>query len=165
MSDTDPAGRLPADTHSYELSVRWTGDRGAGTAGYRAYGREHEVTAPGKPTIPGTADPAFRGDPERWSPEDLLVAAVAQCHQLWFLHLAADAGVIVTGYTDDPIGTMAMNPDGSGQFTQVLLRPRVTVAGPGMIEPAQSLHGRVGALCFIARSVNFPVLHEPVTVC
>jgi len=161
MSSADsPAPHSPA-AHTYRVSVRWTGNRGVGTAGYRAYGRDHDVAAPGKPTIPGTADPAFRGDPERWSPEDLLVAALAQCHQLWFLHLAAEAGVIVTAYTDDPLGTMAINPDGSGQFTQILLRPRVTVADEAMIETAQSLHGRAGALCFIARSVNFPVLHEP----
>ena len=45
--------------------------------------------------IAGSADPAFRGDRTRYNPEDLLVASLAACHMLWYLHLAADAGVVV----------------------------------------------------------------------
>ncbi|MDQ2838597.1 MAG: OsmC family protein [Actinomycetota bacterium] len=149
--------------HSYEVAVRWTGNRGAGTSGYRSYDRAHEVSAAGKATIAGSSDPAFRGDAERWNPEELLLASLSQCHLLWYLHLAALAGIVVTGYLDQPIGRMAENPDGSGQFIDVLLRPRVTVAEPGMIERAQALHEQVNPLCFIARSVNFPVRHETVT--
>ncbi|MEO6701606.1 MAG: OsmC family protein [Jatrophihabitantaceae bacterium] len=148
-------------THSYQLTLRWTGNCGSGTDSYRSYGRDHELTAAGKLPILGSADPAFRGDLDRWNPEELLVASLSQCHLLWFLHLAATAGVVVLDYTDEPIGTMLENPDGSGQFSQVLLQPRVTVAAPAMCEPAQALHDRVDELCFIARSVNFPVRHQP----
>lgn len=151
--------------HRYELSVRWTGDRGSGTTGYRDYDRTHEVSAPGKVTIAGSSDPAFRGEAERWNPEELLVASLSQCHLLWYLHLATTAGIVVLDYQDDPVATMAENPDGSEQFSNVLLRPRVRVSEPGMVEAGQALHDRVDAYCFIARSVNFPVRHEPVTVC
>lgn len=151
-------------THGYELSLRWMGDLGSGTSGYRAYSRDHEVHAPGKPVIAGSADPAFRGDPQRWNPEELLVASLSQCHMLWYLHIAATAGVVVTAYTDTPTGTMNEDRTGGGQFSEVVLRPAVTVADAAMRERAHALHDYVGAKCFIARSVNFPVHHEPATL-
>lgn len=148
--------------HRYEIRLDWTGNRGTGTSGYRDYDRRHEVRATGKPMIAGSADRSFRGDSNCWNPEELLLAALAQCHLLSFLHVAADCGVVVTGYTDEAVGSMRLNPDGSGEFTEVVLRPRVQVASAEMIEPAQRLHERAHSLCFIARSVNFPVRHEPV---
>ena len=107
---------MPA-TSSYSLTVRWSGNRGRGTSGYREYGREHELSAAGKPIILGSSDPAFRGDATRWSPEELLVAALSQCHLLWYLHLASTAGVVVTEYLDEPVGIMAHSPDGGGRFS------------------------------------------------
>ena len=92
------------------------------------------------------------------------MASLSQCHLLWFLHLAADAGVVVTSYVDEAVGTMAEQAWGAGRFTEVVLRPRVTVADPGMIPAVAALHDRAHELCFIAQSVNFPVRHEPVTV-
>ena len=153
---------MPAE-HTYRLSLRWTGDRGTGTSGHRSYDRDHEVLAAGKPVIAGSSDPAFRGDPRRWNPEELLVAALAQCHMLWFLHLAATDGVVVTGYVDTPTGTMAENQDGSGEFTDVLLRPEVVVRAAEMVERVEPLHEQAHRMCFLARSVSFPVRHEPRT--
>lgn len=148
-------------THSYEISVTWTGNRGPGTSGYRAYDRDHDVTAAGLPPIAASSDPAFRGDPGRWNPELEFTATLAQCHMLWYLHLCATAGVVVTAYADHARGTMAETADGGGRFTEVMLRPRVTVASADMIETAASLHRDARAKCFIANSVNFPVRHEP----
>ncbi len=150
-----------AVTHRYEMIVRWTGDTGSGTSDYRGYRRDHEIHGSGKATILGSSDPAFRGDAARWNPEELLVAALAQCHMLWYLHLSADGGVVVTEYTDTPVGTMTMDATGGGQFTDVVLRPAVTVAEPSMADKAVALHDEIDAFCFIARSVNFPVRHEP----
>jgi organic hydroperoxide reductase OsmC/OhrA len=150
--------------HTYETTVTWTGNRGTGTSGYRDYDRSCDLAAPGRPVIAASSDPLFRGDPTRWNPEQLLVASLSQCHLLWYLHLAAEAGVVVTSYVDEAVGTMTEQPGGAGQFTEVVLRPRVTVADPAMIPVAESLHERAHELCFIARSVNFPVRHEPVTV-
>jgi organic hydroperoxide reductase OsmC/OhrA len=152
-----------AREHQYTLELTWTGNLGTGTSGYRDFARDHEVSGLGKPVLLGSSDPAFRGDANRYNPEELLVAALAQCHMLWFLHLAATSGVVVTDYRDTPMGTMAENPDGSGQFTEVLLRPSVRVTEPGMVERAEPLHHRANELCFIARSVNFPVRHQPST--
>jgi organic hydroperoxide reductase OsmC/OhrA len=150
-------------THRYHVDTAWTGNRGEGTTSYRAYDRASEARGDGKPPIPGSSDPAFRGDPERWNSEELLVVALSQCHMLWYLHLAALAGVVVVDYTDSADGTMLEGDDGGGRFTEVVLRPVVTVASADMADKAASLHGRANELCFIANSVNFPVRHEPTT--
>jgi organic hydroperoxide reductase OsmC/OhrA len=147
--------------HDYDVTVTWTGDDGEGTATYRSYRRDHTVTADGPPDLVGSSDPALRGDGTRWNPEQLLVASLSQCHMLWYLHLCAINDVVVTGYVDTAHGEMAMNDDGSGQFHAVTLRPQVTVTEPAMVERARALHADVPALCFIARSVNFPVHHDP----
>jgi organic hydroperoxide reductase OsmC/OhrA len=147
--------------HRYELVVTWDGNRGPGTATYTGYGREHTVAAAGRPVIAGSSDPGFRGDPARWNPEQLFVASLAQCHMLWFLHLCADAGVVVTEYVDEPVGTMRTGAGGGGRFTDVLLRPRVVVAAADQCEEAAALHDRAHELCFIAQSVSCPVRHEP----
>ena len=152
-----------SNTHTYEVHLRWTGNTGSGTSGYRDYSRNSEVAAAGKVAIQGSSDPAFRGDPGNWNPEELLVASLSQCHMLWYLHLAASAGILVTAYSDTPVGTMLENADGSGQFTGVLLRPSVTITDAAQCERADSLHDDAGKMCFIARSVGFPVRHEPVT--
>ena len=156
---------MAARQHHYELTVEWTGNTGAGTAGYRAYERRHEVTSliAGKPGIAGSSDPAFRGDRERWNPEELLVASLSACHQLWYLHLCADAGIVVTAYVDRAEGIMTEEADGSGRFTSVVLHPTVTVAPGSDVDRARALHDDAHARCYVARSVAFPVRHE-VTV-
>jgi organic hydroperoxide reductase OsmC/OhrA len=151
-----------ARTHSYETTVTWTGNTGSGTSGYRDYERSHEISAAGKPAIPGSSDPAFRGDPARWNPEELLVASLSQCHMLWFLHLCSAAGVVVTGYRDRPVGAMTETADGGGYFTELVLRPEVSFAEPEQAARADELHEQAHELCFIANSVNFPVRCEPV---
>ena len=148
-------------THRYEVTTTWTGNRGTGTSGYRDYGRDHDVAADGRPTISGSSDPTFRGDKTRWNPELELLAALSQCHMLSYLHVCTTAGVVVTAYEDTPYGTMAETVDGGGYFTEVVLRPRVTVKEEHMAEKAQRLHEEASEKCFIASSVNFPVRHDP----
>jgi organic hydroperoxide reductase OsmC/OhrA len=150
--------------HRYDLSVSWTGNRGSGTTGYRDYGRDHLVTAPGRPVLAGSADPTFHGDKTRWNPELELVAALSQCHLMSYLHVCTTAGVVVTAYEDGPYGLMAETDDDGGHFTEVVLRPRVTVAAADMTEAALKLHDDAHRKCFIASSVNFPVRHEPTVI-
>lgn len=157
MTDTEPA------RHDYRVDVVWTGNTGQGTTSYRGYARTHEVRAEGKNAIDASADPVFLGEAERYNPEELLVASLSQCHMLWFLHLAADHGVVVIGYHDRARGTLAENSDGSGQFREVVLNPEVTVEDIASVDVAEALHRRAHELCYIAKSVNFPVLLEPST--
>jgi organic hydroperoxide reductase OsmC/OhrA len=151
--------------HQYRITTIWTGNLGTGTSDYRAYSRNHEIKIPGKPApLPGSSDPAFRGDPSRYTPEELLVASLSTCHMLWFLHLCAESGIIVVEYQDAATGTMQEHPDRSGEFTKVVLHPRAVITDPASISAAAALHHRAHDLCFISRSVNFPVEHEPVVV-
>jgi organic hydroperoxide reductase OsmC/OhrA len=147
--------------HQYAIRLDWTGNEGTGTSSYRAYSRSHDLSAPGKPAIPGSSDPAFRGDPARWNPEELLVASLSACHQLWYLHLCAEAGIVVQAYSDDASGVMAEQPDGAGQFESVTLRPHARLARGADAQKASALHHEAAKMCFIARSVSFPVDHEP----
>ena len=160
---------MSLDEHRYALTVRWTGNLGEGTASSRGYSRDHDVEIPGLPVLHGSADPTFHGDRTRYNPEQLLLAALSQCHMLSFLHVAVKHGVVVTGYEDRAEGLMRTNRDGSGQFESVTLMPRVTVAAPaaGALPDAgllEELHAEANRVCFIARSVNFPVLHDPTVV-
>jgi organic hydroperoxide reductase OsmC/OhrA len=149
--------------HSYKTTLNWTGDRGTGTSAYNAYGRDHEINAPLKAvTIPCSSDPHFRGDGTRYNPEELLVAGLSGCHMLSYLHLCAVNAVVVTAYFDDASGTMVEDGAGSAQFSEVTLRPRVTITPESDRAKALALHEEAGRLCFIARSVNFPVHHEPL---
>lgn len=149
--------------HRYAVTVEWTGNTGSGTLGYRGYERSHEISVPGltKPSIPGSSDPAFRGDPARWNPEELFVAALSACHKLWYLHLCAEAGVVVTDYVDHADGLMVEETDGGGRFHRVVLRPVVTVTHASDVELARALHHEAHRMCYIANSVNFAVEHEP----
>jgi organic hydroperoxide reductase OsmC/OhrA len=150
---------MAAREHRHAVRLRWTGAGGTGTTGYAAYGRDHVISAPGKPDLLGSSDPAFRGDPARWSPEELVLAALSACHQLWYLHLCAEAGVVVLAYQDDPEAILQEQQDGAGQLTAITLRPVVTIAQGGDRERALALHTQAGSLCFVARSMNVPVRH------
>ncbi|MBA8990518.1 organic hydroperoxide reductase OsmC/OhrA [Curtobacterium pusillum] len=149
--------------HSYEVCVRWTGNHGTGTSGYREYGRDHDVLAAGKADIAGSADPTFRGDRDRWNPEELVVAALAQCHMLSYLHVAVTQGFTVVDYEDRATASLNLNRDGSGELTEATLHPVVTILEADRVADAEAAHAMANSLCFIARSVAFPVHHVPRT--
>ena len=156
----DPGSPAPVRTHRYAARIEWTGNDGTGTRDYRSYRRDHVIQSPGKPELAGSADPVFRGDAGRYNPEELLVASLSACHMLWYLHLCASGGVVVTDYRDDAEGSMDESPDGSGRFSLVTLHPRVRISA-GNPSRALELHEAAHRHCFIANSVNFPVRCEP----
>jgi organic hydroperoxide reductase OsmC/OhrA len=149
--------------HRYSIQVTWTGNLGQGTSGYRTYSRNHEISAAGKPALPGSSDPTFRGDPARYNPEELLVSALSTCHMLWYLHLCAEAQIVVLQYVDEASGVMVETSEGGGRFLEVVLKPQIVIASRHDLERAEPLHERAHHLCFIANSVNFPVRCEPQT--
>lgn len=147
--------------HHYKTNIEWTGNNGEGTSGYRSYERSHRIWVAGKLPIEASSDPAFRGDGTKYNPEDLLLASVSSCHMLWYLHLCADNGIVVTAYKDEATGLMIESPDG-GKFTEITLHPVVTITDRSKIEKANELHRLANKYCFVANSLNFPVKHEPV---
>lgn len=150
--------------HEYSVTVTWTGNHGQGTNNYKSYGREHLVLIKNKADISCSSDPSFRGDKTKHNPEELFVSSLSTCHMLWYLHLCAQAGVIVTEYVDNANGVMVEDSSGSGRFVNVTLNPIVTITEVSMISEANKLHERANELCFIANSVNFPVVHKPDTI-
>ncbi|HOY49020.1 MAG TPA: OsmC family protein [Flavobacteriales bacterium] len=148
--------------HHYNSTIKWTGNNGTGTDNYRNYERSHQIIIENKSIILGSSDPAFRGDKTKHNPEDLLVASISSCHMLWYLHLCAEAGIVVLDYIDNAIGIMIESSNGGGQFTEVILNPTVVVTENSMSDRAKELHRKANELCFIANSVNFPIHHNPI---
>lgn len=149
--------------HSYSATLIWTGAKDGPVRDYRGYSRGYRVDIAGKPPLIGSADPLFHGDSAVHNPEDLLVAALAACHMLTYLALCARAGIEVVAYEDEASGTMVLE-GGGGRFTEVTLRPKVTLAAGADRAKARKLHKDAHADCFIANSVNFPVHAEPEIV-
>jgi organic hydroperoxide reductase OsmC/OhrA len=149
--------------HQYKIQTTWTDNRGEGTREYKAYDRAHIISIPGKEDILGSSDAAFRGDKTKHTPEELFVSTLSTCHMLWYLHLCAVNGVVVTSYIDKATGTMEEDMTGTGRFTKVILQPEVIVVEEGMIEKANHIHEAAHKYCFIANSVNFPVILESKT--
>lgn len=150
---------MAARAHDYVTRIVWTGDEGAGTRDYTSYSREHLLTGAGKAEVALSSDPAFRGDPTRWNPEELLLASLSSCHMLWYLHLASQAGIVVRACADRATGRM-VETDRGGHFEEVVLHPVVTVES-GSAETAIRLHHEAHQKCFVANSVNVPVRCEP----
>lgn len=148
-------------SHRYALTTTWTGDRGTGTSGYRDYARDVTIRVEGKPDLLASADRPFRGDPTRWNPEDMLLAALSECHLLSYLHACTSRDVVVTQYVDAAEGTLRLEGI-AGRFERVVLHPRVTVADESMIDQAIDAHHDAHEWCFIANSVNFPVDVDPI---
>jgi organic hydroperoxide reductase OsmC/OhrA len=150
--------------HEYRVTVTWTGNRGEGTLTYRSYDRDHMIATEGKPTILGSSDPYFHGDKTRWNPEELLLGALSACHKLSYLHFCAVFGIVVMDYVDHAEGIMEEDGKDGGRFTEVTLCPRITVRAGDDLSLAHRLHHTAHEKCFIATSVNFPVLCVPEIV-
>ena len=148
-------------THHYEAEIAWTGGDSGSPFDYKSYNRTHNVEIPGKTRFEVSADPAFLGDPAVLNPEDCLLVALASCHMLSYLALAARSRITVKSYRDAATGTMEQEGAG-GRFTDVLLRPHVVIEAGSDEAKALALHEKANKICFIAQSVNFPVRHEPV---
>ncbi len=148
-------------THHYQTELNWIGNRGKGTASYTSYSRDYEITAANKKvTIPGSSDPSFRGNPESYNPEELLVASLSSCHMLWYLHLCSVNNISVVSYIDKAEGTMQETKEGSGRFNRVTLKPKIIITSDSDIEKAHKLHEEANRLCFIANSCNFEIAHK-----
>ena len=151
-----------AREHRYDVAIDWTGAGGGATKTYAGYSRDHEIQVAGKPAFAASADPLFRGTAGLYTPEELLVAALASCHLLAYLALCAREGIAVVAYRDAAKGTMSERA-GAGRFTTVTLYPHVTL-DDDRIDRARELHVTAHEECFIANSVNFPVVCEPTIV-
>lgn len=148
-------------SHHYHSLIKWTGNKGKGTKSYTSYERSYDIIIENKPTLKGSADPAFRGNAELHNPEDLFLASISSCHMLWYLHLCAENNITVIDYQDKAKAEMELTSEGKGHFTEAILNPEVVILEKDKIELAESLHQKANEFCFIANSCNFPILHQP----
>jgi len=146
--------------HEYRSLIRWTGNRGRGTRTYRGYDRTWDIETRGKPVVHCSNDPLLGGDPTLHNPEDLLLSSLASCHMLWYLHLASDAGIAVAAYEDAPVAVGETESSGAGRFLRAVLKPVIKVPKGTDLARADAIHHEIHKVCFIARSVNFPVSYE-----
>jgi len=147
-------------SHGYAIDLKWTGAVDGPTTDIRSYSRNYEYSAEGKKPVPCSADKVFRGDPGLYNPEDGLVASLSGCHLLSYLAVCALGKVEVVAYEDHATGTLTQEGL-TAQFTEVILRPRVTISRSSDPAEAERLHEDAHHNCFVARSVNFPVRVEP----
>lgn len=147
--------------HHYQSLIKWTGNKGKGTKSYTSYERSYDIIIEKKPTLKGSADPAFRGDAELHNPEDLFLASISSCHMLWYLHFCSVNKITVIDYQDKATATLEETAEGKGHFTEAILHPEVVILEKDKIELAESLHQKANEFCFIANSCNFPILHNP----
>ena len=147
--------------HPYTSHVIWTGNTGQGTRSFNSYSRTWDIAVPNKPLIHCSNDPLLGGDPTLMNPEDLLVSSLSACHMLWYLHFASDANIVVHEYQDSPVALGTTAPSGAGHFVKATLKPSIVIEQGNDIDSAYALHDRIHEVCFIARSVNFPVTYEP----
>lgn len=145
-------------THRYPVSCSWSGSTGRG---YEHYSRAHLGQAAAGATLQMSADQAFRGDPELFNPERLLVLAAASCQMLSFLAVAARAGLDVRHYQDDAEAVLETNGHGGGRITEVTLRPRLVVLTTASEERLRQLTELAHEQCFIAATLNCPITIEP----
>ena len=146
--------------HLFKAEVKWTSDQKPVDSTKRFYSKSHKIVIEGKPVLNVSAAKAFKGDPELYNPEDLLLSSLVSCHMMSYLYVCSQNGIEVLEYSDNSEATLEVNPDGSGRFVEVRLYPKVKISNSDQIQLALELYQKANRLCFIANSCNFPVLHE-----
>jgi organic hydroperoxide reductase OsmC/OhrA len=144
--------------HLFKAEAKWTSNQEDSTK--RFYSKSHQILIEGKPILNVSAAKAFKGDPELYNPEDLLLSSLISCHMMSYLYVCSQNGIEVLEYSDNAEATLEVSPDGSGRFVTVKLNPEVKISNSSQIQQALDLHQKANQLCFIANSCNFPVLHN-----
>ena len=146
--------------HLFKAEAKWTSNQIQEDSTKRYYNKSHKIIIEGKPVLNVSAAKAFKGDPELYNPEDLLLSSLVSCHMMSYLYVCAQNGIEVLEYSDHAEATLEVSADGSGRFVAVKLFPKVKISNFDQIELALELHKKANQLCFIANSCNFPVFHE-----
>lgn len=147
--------------HLFKAAINWTSRQNPSENTSRFYSKSHKILVEGKPILNVSAAKAFKGDPELYNPEDLLLSSLISCHMMSYLYVCSQNGIEVLEYSDNAQAILEVAPDGSGRFTEVRLYPKVKIANADKMQEALDLHIKANQLCFIANSCNFPVLHNP----
>lgn len=146
--------------HLFKVALNWIKKESKMDSSTRIYTKSHHISIEGKPDLEVSAAKAFKGDPNLYNPEDLLLSSLTSCHMMSYLYCCAQHKIEVISYQDHSEATLQVNPDGSGKIVKVDLFPEIIISDSSQIELALSLHKKANELCFIANSCNFPVYHH-----
>ncbi|KDN55482.1 OsmC family protein [Flavobacterium seoulense] len=128
---------------------------------FKRYIKTHQISIDGKAILDVSAAKAFKGDPNLYNPEDLLLSSVTSCHMMSYLYVCSQNNITVISYEDNAEATLEVLENGSGRIVEIRLFPKVIIQEKEKTEEALSLHTKANELCFIANSCNFPILHFP----
>ena len=146
--------------HLFQAEVSWTSSQAQEDSTKRIYSKSHQIKIEGKPILNVSAAKAFKGDPELYNPEDLLLSSLVSCHMMSYLYVCAQNNIEVLEYSDNAEAILETFTGASGRFVEVRLNPKVKISNLHKIELAVDLHKKANQLCFIANSCNFPILHK-----
>jgi len=146
--------------HLFKAELNWASSPNPEQSASKFYSKSHKIVIEGKPVLNVSAAKAFKGDPELYNPEDLLLSSLVSCHMMSYLYVCSQNGIEILEYSDNAEATLEVSPDGSGRFVEVKLNPKVKISDSDKIGLALELHAKANQLCFIANSCNFPVLHD-----
>ncbi|MGV0957916.1 OsmC family protein [Empedobacter falsenii] len=146
--------------HLFKVALNWMKKDNISSSLSRIYTKSHHISIEGKPDLEVSAAKAFKGDPNLYNPEDLLLSSLTSCHMMSYLYCCMQYKIEVISYQDHSEATLQVNPDGSGKIVKVDLFPEIIISDSSQIELALSLHKKANELCFIANSCNFPVYHH-----
>ena len=130
----------------------------------KTYDRTHTVRMSGGFTYQASAAPEFNGKADLANPEETLLAALASCHMLTFLAIAANSKFVVDSYDDTAVAKLEKNTNGTLCIQRILLQPKVSFSGSKLpnAEELAHLHDKAHANCIIANSISATVLVQPM---
>ncbi|RRT88682.1 OsmC family protein [Empedobacter falsenii] len=146
--------------HLFKVALNWIKKEPQTDSSTRIYTKSHHISIEGKPDLEVSAAKTFKGDPNLYNPEDLLLSSLTSCHMMSYLYCCTQHKIEVISNQDHSEATLQINPDGSGKIIKVDLFPEIIISNSSQIELALSLHKKANELCFIANSCNFPVYHH-----
>jgi len=141
----------------FEGQLQWAGPRAGQPFSYDSFDRTTQMDFTGGAVLKASAPAAFKGEDALPNPETLMLASLMQCHLLTFMSVASKSGATVLSYRDSGSGRLAMK-DGQMRYVEVTLRPQVELADPAHMARLALFHEKAHANCFMANSVNFPVV-------
>lgn len=150
--------------HLFQAKLKWESLLQAQEGTASRYTKNHVVSFDGKMPLEVSAAKAFKGDPSKYNPEDLLLASIVSCHMMSYLYVCSKNNIEVLSYSDNAEATLEVLDNGGGRFVEVRLYPRVVLRDESAFAKALELHKEAKELCFIANSCNFPILHFPTAV-
>ncbi|QDO92455.1 osmotically inducible protein OsmC [Formosa sediminum] len=141
----------------FKISNSWSLEHASKITSKGGSIKTHQVFLEKGKTLEVSAAKPFKGDPSKYNPEELLMAALSSCHFMSYLYVCEQAGITILEYSDTVEGILNLQANGSGAFAKISLNPQVKIENQDQIQLAESLHEKAGNLCFIANSCAFKI--------